>query len=138
MIEITRWYLPNVTLGLLTFDDFEVFTCERPWEDNKPYVSCIPEGDYNLVRHDSPKFGDRVWMVHNVPDRTFILFHVANWPHQLQGCIAPGNTLFPDGDGVGSSRVAYEQFMEWSKNFDHLELRIRSGVPKEPESGQEV
>lgn len=35
-----------------------------------------------------------------------ILVHVANWPHQLTGCVGPGLEWRPDG--VGSSRLAME------------------------------
>ena len=41
-------YSPMGTFGVLTVDDFECYTVERPWLDNKPRESCIPEGVYRL------------------------------------------------------------------------------------------
>ena len=51
----------------------------------------IPPGLYRLdPRHHSPRFGDRCIAVTDVADREHILFHAANRPVELLGCIAPG------------------------------------------------
>jgi hypothetical protein len=49
-----------------------------------------------------------------VPGRTLIKIHVANWAHQLLGCIAPGRTLgFMGGKvAVQSSVLALRALME--------------------------
>lgn len=74
-------------------------TGELPDRGNKPFVSCIPPGRYELTRHRSPKFGD-CCLIHPVPGRSSILIHRANFcgdeakgfKSDLQGCIAVGET----------------------------------------------
>ena len=87
---LNRTYLEDATLGHLVLPDGKVFhTIERPWLDNKQYVSCIPEGIYTVAPYDSHKFPD-VWEIKDVKDRSLILIHVANWAFELQGCIGVG------------------------------------------------
>lgn len=98
----------------------ELFTCEKPWVNNKPLMSCIPEGTYILRKRRSGvversskgkyKIG---WEVTNVPGRTYIMFHIANWPHELLGCISVGLTYGTviDKLGVGHSADAFDEFM---------------------------
>lgn len=72
-------------------------TVEREWNNNRQSNSCVPEGLYELLPVDSPKYGKCYCLVnadlgvtHKGPSqRTHILIHAANWPRQLQGCIAP-------------------------------------------------
>jgi len=79
---------------------FECFTLELPWKDNERRISCIPEGTYKAVKHRSPKFGNSVW-IQNVPNRSEILIHPANYVRQLLGCIAVGKDLRDiDGDDL--------------------------------------
>lgn len=83
----------NETFGTMgTESDFLCFTIERPWLDNKPQVSCIPAGTYDVEKYISPKHGD-VWQIMNVPNRSNIELHPANFSSQLLGCIAPGTAM---------------------------------------------
>jgi Family of unknown function (DUF5675) len=67
-------------------------TCELPWENNQPDVSCIPPGTYHCIRHVSPKFPlGNTWEITNVPGRTGILVHSANDTADLEGCVAVGS-----------------------------------------------
>lgn len=89
---LKRTYFKDATVGHLFMEDRSNpvwCTIERPWLDNTPFKSCIPEGRY-LVE---PFSGDRykeVWQVKDVPNRTAILFHVGNWARNSVGCILPG------------------------------------------------
>lgn len=68
-------------------------TVELPWNDNKVRSSCIPEGTYTVNRRegsDSRNFKYTHYHVTNVPDREWILFHIANYTRDLLGCIGPG------------------------------------------------
>ena len=83
-----------------------VFSClslELPWKDNKNNISRIPEGIYDGELHESPTFGLCVW-IKSVPQRSEILIHVANYFHDLRGCIAPG-LIRKDIDGDGELDV---------------------------------
>jgi len=119
--------------GLLTFYEkgnnvFQCYTIERPWKDNKPYVSCIPPapGDIEYyiaeVLKDSPSFNYPHLWIKDVPGRTWIKVHVANRPSELHGCIAPGLDL---GRGsVGRSRDAMNELMSFFEVGERFPFRI--------------
>ena len=113
------------TLSNLMSEDGEIacFTLERAWLDNRPSISCVPAGEYELIPHIGPKYQD-TWALRGrtvsvVPDPDYerwgILFHAANYHYQLAGCIAPGYTAGmvatgnPPSVGVFSSRPAMEE-----------------------------
>ena len=111
-IVLQRWaYHPDATLGIIKFSDIEFWSVERPWLDNKPNISCIPVGEYELKWRESPKFGP-TWQLEDVPGRTPILIHAANFAYQLQGCIALGTDLMGDTIAVANSRKAVNLFEE--------------------------
>ena len=90
VIKLTRFaVMPEGTLGRMNFPSgAQLYTIERPWIENRPFVSCIPAGVYQLEQ-------DLTGRVHGprlraVPGRSQINIHPANKPHELQGCIAPG------------------------------------------------
>jgi hypothetical protein len=107
---------------------FECFTLELPWKDNQRRVSCIPEGTYKAVKHRSPKFGESVW-IQNVPNRSEILIHPANYVRQLLGCIAPGDSLRDiDGDGlddVTNSRNTMNKILALLPNSFEVKIEYR-------------
>lgn len=93
------------TLGILTiYDDnnfpkWECRTLELPDKDNQGRISCIPEGTYTVVKRNSAKYGDH-FHIKDVPNRSYILVHNANYKRQLLGCIAVGLSHTDiDGDG---------------------------------------
>ena len=94
-------YMPFGTFGRLRFPTGEMFyTVECPWESNKPYISCIPEGTYQLglryspvVKRTTGGLFDEGWEVLDVPERSYIMLHPGNWPSDVQGCIAVGTGL---------------------------------------------
>jgi len=93
------------TLGILTIYDehnfpfWECRTLELPDLGNKNRISCIPEGEYKVVKRNSPKYGDHFHIL-DVPNRSYILIHSANYVRQLLGCIAVGLSHTDiDGDG---------------------------------------
>ena len=66
---------------------------ELPWRHNRPNVSCIPLGVYPVIWTWSPRFERMMYLVTQVPGRSGIRLHVANWPRNLEGCIGPGRKL---------------------------------------------
>lgn len=124
----------SATFGWLVAGPLELFTLELPWRDNEPGVSCVPTGLYALVRHESARFG-RTWALvggtvshHPRPDarRSAILFHAANLPGELRGCIAPGKGIvtFREGMGVTGSRYAMRDLLGLLSNEPEHELVI--------------
>lgn len=105
-------YHPAGALGRLYLPDGTVlFTVERPWKGNEPYLSCIPEGVYDLWPHNGRRYKN-VWQVMNVPERTAILIHEGNYPTDVQGCISIGMRLFDTVVGVADSRKAMKKLRE--------------------------
>lgn len=68
------------------------FTCELPWKDNAPEVSCIPTGAYDVQNYSSP-LHPNVWQVMNVPGRVAILVHQGNTILDVRGCICVGDMM---------------------------------------------
>jgi Family of unknown function (DUF5675) len=81
------------TFGLMVLENEPLcVTCEDPWNDNKPNISCIPEGTYQCVPHDGAKYKN-VWRLENVPGRDAILIHNGNTTNNTEGCILVGSAL---------------------------------------------
>lgn len=118
------------TLGELDiFDNDElIYSCktlELEEDVNAVRDDCIPKGTYKVVRRNSAKYGDH-FHVTNVPNRSLILIHAANYSRQLLGCIAVGQKHIDiDGDGlkdVTSSRATMAALNDILK--DDFELTI--------------
>lgn len=111
-------YHPEGTLGVIELAGKKLFTIERPWLDNAQNVSCIPTGTYLTRWRESPRFGF-TWELRDVPDRSYILIHAANYPSNVQGCIGLGEGLMGDKIAVSNSRKAVKTFesltegMQW-------------------------
>ena len=137
-VRLTRFaYTPQGTFGRLKVEGKEFYTVERPWEDNKSNVSCVPEGTYTLRQRDSGVVSrstggayPRGWEVTNVKGRTFIMIHVGNTIDDLQGCIARGKTLgVVNGKwAVQSSRSAFDELMGLLSGQDEWNLTIDSSL----------
>ena len=57
-LKLVTFTANNCTVGKLWHDDnLLCYTMEKKWDDNKPNVSCIPAGAYELNPALSPKFG---------------------------------------------------------------------------------
>jgi hypothetical protein len=89
------------SLGTISMPDlgFNCKTLELPWKNNEPQVSCIPDNIYlckwtrsnrlsKLAGHDV-----YTYEIMNVPGRSGIRIHSANYFFQLLGCIALGDAL---------------------------------------------
>lgn len=80
---------------------FDFVTLELPWKNNERKISCVSPGIYEVVVEDSARFGRKLPELKNVEGRSEIKFHGANYPHELEGCIAPGMKFADlDKDGI--------------------------------------
>ena len=114
-IEITRTRQnKNGIVGILSIDnDPFCVTMERPWEDNKANVSCVPVGIYALKRITSPTFGD-TFEIQDVPnDRKHCIFHWGNTIVDSRGCVLTGLKIGRLGDDLAilASKDAYNEFL---------------------------
>lgn len=126
MLEIIRFAnFRDRTIGRATLSNYSWWTIERPWLDNRSNVSCIPVGEYEMVRVNSPRFGPDTWEVADVPGRTHILIHTANWAKDIEGCIGFGRGLFAHLEGVTNSANATGEFYQVTKDIETMPLVIR-------------
>lgn len=125
-LTLTRFaYTDMGTFGKISVDGQTLYTVERPWINNMPAVSCIPEGTYkckpryyNNGRYDAIE-------VTNVPKRTYIMIHIGNTMLDSAGCILINSRLgFVHNLWAGvSSKIAFNTFMEhYNKKFT-LEIK---------------
>jgi hypothetical protein len=69
----------------------------------------------------------------DVPDRTFILLHVANFPHDVEGCIGVGDRFVSDAlePAVYNSKKTLQKLMEiFNGHEERMTLKI-TGVRAE-------
>ena len=113
------------TIGRLSVDgEFLCFTVELPWRDNRVNVSCIKSGRYDLAQRESPKFGLR-WHVIDVPSRTHVLIHAANYQSECRGCIFPATSL---GHTAAPGRMQGYRGRESRLALDRFERALPAGV----------
>lgn len=140
---------PEITMGWLSINGKKWATLERPWapaivgRGGMKGRSCVPPGEYQLLPHDTEAH-PKVWALVNtsldvyrdpvsVPTaklgyaRTAVLIHVANFVHELRGCIALGKTRGKDRDQwmVRSSRDAINELRAHATGAD-LKLIIEN------------
>jgi len=100
-VVIERVYLETETLSsLYVLDgalDTVIYQCkgmELPWKENKRSISCIPEGEYTVVKeeftekHQYPHF-----RVLDVKGRSGILWHKITYVKDLKGCLGIGGAF---------------------------------------------
>ena len=125
MKTITLTRTTNTSAGVLgKLSVLNLHTIELNWRENKRKVSCIPTGTYVCEFKASPKFGmcDHVL---NVPDRSAILIHAANFAGlvslgqraDLEGCIAFGTSTgeLYGQPAVLNSKAAIREFVRFMK-----------------------
>lgn len=92
------------TISLVYLDGEHIgvgLECYHNKGGNKPFVDCIPQGEYRAKWTYSPRFKRHLFQLQDVPNRSHILIHPANFaPYEpefknvnksdLQGCIALG------------------------------------------------
>ena len=122
------------TFGRIVGPGIALFTGELPWRENRPSISCIPDGAYRVVWTWSPRFRRLMYLVGGVAARSGIRKHPANlmgdaalgYKSQLNGCIAFGERLgWLDGQkAVLLSAPAVRRFEEAMKRQPfNLEIR---------------
>ena len=144
VLELERFaYTDMGTFGRITVGGVTLYTVERPWLDNKPSISCIPEGLYECHPRWYNGGGYQAIEVANVPNRSHILFHVGNNMHDSAGCILVNSKLGSYENiwsGLGS-KAAFKHFMQHLNG--RFAVNIKQYVPfaaelpnNEPESDE--
>ncbi len=111
---------------------FSCVALERPWLDNRPNVSCIPEGAYTMLlgRYNAGDAGRGypAYELLAVPGRSLIKIHAANKATEIQGCIALGEAVVAMAGqiAINSSRNTLNDFMA-SMAGDDAVIEITNG-----------
>ena len=112
----------DYTRGVLTLESVPIWTTlELPWKANQRSISCIPAGEYELIRWPSPKFG-QVLMVRAVPNRDGILIHAGNTAKDTQGCILVGEIFIHAG--IAQSKDGLRRLLMTAGPVGDLRLKI--------------
>lgn len=89
---------------------FECFGIEpsrtKPVHEGHP---CIKAGTFVVRRSWSPHLHYMTPILLNVPDRSDIRWHIANFPKDILGCLGVGTVR--KTDEVDNSRVAFDKIM---------------------------
>ena len=108
--------------GTLTNGTDTYCTLERTWDG----LPKIPVGTYiclrGMHRLEGMQNDFECFELQNVPGHTGCLIHIANYPHDLNGCIGIG--LRHDGTMLYSSRTAFTYFMASLDGVDSFELTV--------------
>ena len=105
--KLIRRYSPDKTSGVLVFGNFDIKTIEKPNLDNRPMVSCIPEGTYLCKWSHMASHNVDHYELQNVKDRTAIFIHIAGSVHDVLGCIGSDRVSI----GCLETYMAKEDFM---------------------------
>ena len=99
----------NCTIGKLYVDEeFECYTLEDPERLVKIHgKTAIPDGRYELIISQSPRFGRELPLLLNVPNFEGVRIHPGNTAEDTEGCILVGETT--NGASIGQSKVAFER-----------------------------
>lgn len=106
---------------------YSCVTLELPFLDNIKNISCIPRGEYDVVFRTSQKYSKHLHVL-NVPNRSYILIHPANYYTQLRGCLAVGNDFsyinkdsYPD---VSNSKKTMRDLMRVLTNTNKTTFKL--------------
>ena len=114
------------TLGILLIDN-KIFCCtlELPWRYNQRDISCIPTGKYTCKKYNSPKY-ESTYIVNDVFDRGYILFHVRNTINDTEGCILLGKDAgyLQNTRAILNSTHTFQRWLYKTRHFQNFELEI--------------
>ncbi len=142
-VKLERFaYLDDGTFGKLFIQDKVYYTVEAPWKNNKPFVSCLPEAQYELVDTQSTNHGDTYALINGGigvtaykkpgSSRYACLLHPGNWPSDVEGCISPGLSLEANHEEykkpgplmVTDSRTALTQIWDYIDTLKITHIQI--------------
>lgn len=114
------------TFGVLVEGKLILTTVERPWDNNKADISCVPEGESLWKRLISPKFGETFGAT-DIPNRSNILMHKGNYCIDSKGCIIVGTGFDEISNmlAVTNSGAAFSKFIKHMMGENEFKLVIK-------------
>lgn len=123
------------TFGKLIAEDKTFYTVEKPWQNNAPEISCVPDGEYTLTPHNSKKYGNVLCLINEDKGVTHFkeshskryacLIHTANYERDVLGCIGLGDNYL--GHMITNSRKSINEFYELFDPLKEHKLTIKWG-----------
>jgi len=111
-------FLDDRTIGRLSVGDmWQCWTLEDTYRETVGIPvdqwkihgkTAIPMGTYRIKLRDSPKFGQDVPWLTNVPGYSWVLIHAGNRPEDSEGCILVGNGFDQESGNITQSRGAQD------------------------------
>lgn len=118
--------------SILGYNNERLWVMERAWKFNERNVSCVPRDEYRLEKHNTEKYPNTYALIgtgvshgkeKDVP-RFACVIHSAVYPMDLQGCLAPCESVNHHGMTVGSREATVKLLAELNKG-DHHTLMIQ-------------
>ncbi|MGB2063590.1 MAG: DUF5675 family protein [Marinomonas gallaica] len=126
-LTVVRSYLSDATVGFLVLPSGQrLQTLEQAWRNNRQNVSCIPQGTYVVRRDRSGRW--QFYSIQNVPNRTLIEIHPANYVSQLEGCLSLGMGRMNDNVSLSRSKDAIDMLLDEVGDEDFI-LTFRAFDP---------
>src|ERR1700675_3912541 len=138
LIEVQRkWETENSVCGEMFLDGIrQCYTLEparhTPVHPGHP---CITAGTFKVKLTMSPHMHYVTPELIDVPGRTAIRIHIANFPKDLLGCTAVGVTH--STDYVGASKLAFKALMLNLNGEDDIQITYTERFNKIPPTGDQ-
>jgi hypothetical protein len=120
-IDVSRiWRSDTGITGTFSVDGVQkYFSLELPelfeGQPNVTNKTCVPVGTYDVERLWSGHWNQLMPHIVGVPGRTEVEIHIANFPHDILGCMGIGNKRLSDAE-IGESKDAFEEFNQDFEN----------------------
>ena len=125
---IRKWETQQSTISEYAINNSNIkgYILERPGPDTlrSKMRLRIPEGTYNVVWHNSPRFGRQLLNLFNnqVSKERKILIHHGNFPKDTDGCLLVGSTKAENF--VGESRPKLNELNSYIKRHNINRVRV--------------
>lgn len=123
-LQVERKWINSIsTIGELFVDGAHFcWTIERPIATSDGSPIAIPTGIYKVQMLFSPHFNKVVPHLVDVPGRTEIEIHPANYPTDVKGCIGVGFTR--ESNAIGNSQAAFHSLMSKLDNQSDVTITV--------------
>lgn len=122
-LTLSECYIRDENTGIILL---EFYGIELPWKNNQRKISCIPANDYVAAavrRYSNDRYA--LW-VQDVPGRSEIMVHQANYPKDVLGCLGPGRFILGETKvvGVGPSAPVMEDIEKYIPLGEMIKYKV--------------
>ena len=124
------------TMGALLIEGIPfAATLEPPWLDNRPGLSCIPEGTYPVRVTFSNRFRRMLPEFFDVPGRSAVRAHSGDGPGDTEGCVLLGMGRTPHEFAASDSGSTVRRFLAWLHSVgNEARVTIRTRTDADPDA----